>query len=263
MYDNMNNYRAILENATVATEEIEGVGTVRGIVGVGDDSVVALYDSDTQGSLEDIVSVHGSFIAISYLGGLPRIQYEYHIDETSVSPILDINPKGDLFAQLKFNPSDDFIKGTIDGPIPLANLTGDDFLAGFEERRHYRQRTIIIQFLHGFSDPGEQAPVVDIVAYTEGKRSLLGRSNLDEFSLGTLRKRVSLELQDDTILTSVTFGAIPIGTISYHPTKERETDCIIGDMKEVSFYNSFVDKISDLQGILSTPTKIYNTEGAI
>ena len=263
MYDNMNNYRAILENATVTTETVEGIGEVRGVVGVGEDAVLALYDSDTQGSLEDIVSSHGSFIAFSYLGDLPRFQYEYHIDETPVSPILDIDPQGQLFAQFKFNPHDDLITGTIFSPVPLMSLTGDDFLAGFEERKYYRQRTLFVQFLHGFADAAEDDPIVDIVAYTAGRRYLLGRSKIDAFALGTLRKRISMELKDNTIVTSAFFGAIPVGTISFSSSEERTEDTAISDMKDKYVYSNFTEEISKIEGMIATPTKIYNTEGAL
>ena len=257
MYDNLNSFRAEMSDCEVSSDEYEGLGAVTGVSKSGDIPIISIYPADTQGSLENFFGENGNYFLIRYVGSMPRMSYDYHIDGETKGKIFELDPSGDLFAKLLFNPHDDLITGTISTTIPTAKLTGDGTNISQDSNNIVKMKTLMISTATGVVDSNTK--VIDIMSIVKGTRVLLGRSYIDQTVYGTLRKKFTIELKDDTKILSFSFGNIVLDSGNAFDTSKRENLTSIASLKK----ESYKEQASQVEKMLDTPNKIYNTEVTI
>ena len=257
MYDNLNSFRAEMNNCAISSDKYEGLGTITGVSKKGDTPTISIYPADTQGSLENFFGSNGNYFIIRYIGSIPRMSYDYHVDGETKGKIFEIDPSGDLFAKLLFNPHDDLVTGTISIPIPIAKLTGDGINASNNSNKITKMKTLMITTATGIVDGNRK--VIDIMSIVKGMRVILGRSYIDQTVYGTLRKKFTIELKDDTKILSFSFGNIVLDDGDVSATSQREKPTSIASLKN----GKYKEQASLVEKMLESPNKIYNTEATI
>ncbi len=264
MYDNLDSFRAEFSNCEVSTLPIEGLGDVVAVRKTGDSPTVDIYPSDTQDSLESFFGTNGDYFLISYLGDFPRLSYGYHVDGEMVDDILSISPKGSMFGNLLFNPNEDLATGTISTPIQMVQLTGENIVNAFEGKSASKQKTILIQLAYGETLENKSVvPCLDIMAFVDGRRFLVGRSKTDTTVYGTLRKKFSIGLKDNTKLLSFSFGSIIVDDGSNTALLCRSEAMMLSELVKEYTSRDYIDNINIILKMLDTPNKIYDTEVTI
>ena len=273
MTDNFGSLRATLQDCEQRTVEYPGIGEVTGIVPSGDTPTLTIEDIDTEGSLDDMLSSQWAFIAISCVGQIPDIKFESHIDGQSEGSILTIEKTDEHFKRMKFYPQSGSIDGYVDTPVLNSLFDRLNTVDKFENPDLVVQSSFIIQVLGGFDtdengmilkdgDGADERKVFDLVIYNAGGRYPLARTKVVDLDFGSLRKRLVLSLHNDTCITSFSYGSIPVSDSGDYSTEERTTPKTIDSLIEGSSGQE-QENYTKIKRILSTPTKIFNTEGIL
>lgn len=258
MNGNFGGLSAELVNCQVESRDIPEMGIVPAVFSQGGACSVLIYDIDTQGSIEDFLSENGNYFLLSYNGEMPTLTYEYHIDGVSEGDIFKIGLLEDRKGIVEYNPNDDLLTGTVKAEFEMTQITGERFEEALNDKLDYKRRSFLIHLSSGGkSEDGECVKeYLDIKALSEkGVMTHLARSFTDAAVLGTVRKRIRIDFDDDTSLVSFSKGTIVLD-MPCSTSREGRLD------PEVAI-NSDKPGLKAMYKNLLKPNKIFNTEANI
>jgi hypothetical protein len=261
MVDNLNNSTAELFDCGYMNMVVSNGKTISGVSPTGENGKVVISDIDTQGSL-DLFEENGDYIVLSVYGHVPKISYDYFVGDDPVGNILEISPKGGIAATIHYKPIDDSSTGELNGIIPMTALTGrslEDIAKVNTPKRIY---TIYIGVAR-YESPEDHEIRHALIIISGGIMSKVADIPVEQIAYGSLRKKLTIEMSQDTLLMSFFFGRKHI----FDPQSG-----FLADISEPTMIDTLIgnegdedrkDALKQTKKMLLHPSKLYNIEGVI
>jgi hypothetical protein len=261
MVDNLSNSTAELFDCDYMNMVISNGKTISGVSPTGDSGKVVISDIDTQGTL-DLFESSGDYIVLSVYGHIPKISYDYFVGDDPVGNILEISPKGGIAATIHYKPIDDSSTGEMNAIIPMTALTGRSLEDIAKTDAPKRIHTVYIG-ISSYKDPEIDTYRHALVVISGGIMSKVADIPVEQIAYGSLRKRFTIEMSQDTLLMSFFFGRKqlfdPQSGFLADVSEPIMLDTLIGNERD----GDRKEALKQTKKMLLHPSKLYNTEGVI
>jgi len=256
MYDNIGNFRAELNGATVEQVVLDNGTSVNAIVGAEGGSEIFIYSADEQGSVGDFLIMDGGFASFSFLGMPPHIHLEYFSGDDSIGKILKFEPRSAMNIRFFVDANDDSAIATFDKVV-----SDPRFFAGDEgteaNMKSMQTYTLLAADFFISEDDGQEYTARGFYLGSDKAFSLISSVLADDVATGYERSRMRIFIPEGSALATAVFGSIKVSTDAILPSLP------FGFAEKVGNAEFDTTAINKLFRTITNKEFLYNKEGAI
>ncbi len=263
MYDNMNRYTATFDGCSTKNEEIENLG-LHTFVSADSGSKRVIIESLDFGGIDSFIGDDNKFFIVKYMGKMPKITYQYHLHDTELDTIFEIDPSGDNFGKLTFFPNDDLAQGGSETVLNLSVMDNysSNLLHGVDNNIS-PSTFAVLSYVGTTQVDGIDRNYIGMDVYSQKGRIPILNVLADGLTLGSVSKRVVITLSDTTKLESFSMGTLKLFDQASVGEKKLSQRSTLPEMLDDLSYSQYHSNIRKLQKMLEYPNKIFNVDSQI